>query len=97
VKSGIFVHALADDWDSLDDEGAITSVIRSARLNDERDREERSARLARMASALRLVERDLFTITPQDPTARDAHALRVARAHALALIDLLDEIATRAD
>lgn len=49
-------------------------------------------RIAEMIGALRLIETDLRTLNSR-PDARDAHPLRIGRAHALALIDVLGDVA----
>ncbi len=52
-------------------------------------------RVARMIGALRLIESDLRTLNA-GPGDENAHALRICRAHALALIDRLGDVASQA-
>ena len=57
---------------------------------------ERLARLARMIGALRLIDGDLRAMSAEQSSA-EAHPLRLGRAHALALIDLLGDLAEQLD
>ncbi|MEI8258620.1 MAG: hypothetical protein WCJ30_23350 [Deltaproteobacteria bacterium] len=82
-------------WNHDDEEPR--AVVRSAsplRTQPPISNYERLDRIARMIGALRLIESDLRALTP-GPNGDDAHALRIGRAHALALIDVLGDVAVR--
>jgi len=77
----------------VDDEKAVSAELpRAALAVLSTGAADQLNRLSRMTGLLRRVETELAFLMPRDSLARDAHDFRIARAHALALIDALGDI-----
>ena len=90
-ERGVWSH-FAREWN--DDDLLATMDKARMRVAPAASDHERLDRIARMIGTMRLLERDLVSITPR-AHADESHQFRVGRAHALALIDLLGDIASR--